>query len=223
MGKKELSKRKNWEKESGGKAAKAEKEFYEAFEKAFEGTVYKLHRKPTHFKKLYAQVKLPKEVRDTIYNPNIDYKKRKWGVSPDFAIENTVTHKILFGEIKRQDGWVEGKKPSAGRGNAHERLCKLFSPGLLKAYRTMSGITDKNVLPFWVVFKGDITRDPKRVREIRFWFDSFEHNYYMWRPDESYEGILRHFNEYLKCLIDKGNKISDAEKIQKMVDELDKK
>lgn len=48
---------------------------------------------------------------------------------------NVETGKILFGEIKRQDGWVENKLPSAGIGNAHERLCKLFSPGLLKAYK----------------------------------------------------------------------------------------
>ena len=62
-------------------------------------------------------------------------QKRGWGVSPDFSITNTRTGKILFGEIKRQDGWVEGKDPSAGRGNAHERMCKLFTPGLLNAYR----------------------------------------------------------------------------------------
>ncbi|WP_418903389.1 MunI family type II restriction endonuclease [[Ruminococcus] torques] len=61
-----------------------------------------------------------------------------------------------------------GKKPSAGRGNAHERMCKLFTPGLIKAYRQIGGITDPDILPFWVVLEGDITRDPKRNREIAF-------------------------------------------------------
>jgi type II restriction enzyme MunI len=54
------------------------------------------------------------------------------GIIPDFAIDNLKTKKPLYVEVKRQDGWVEGKEKSAGRGNAHERSCKFFTPGLLK-------------------------------------------------------------------------------------------
>lgn len=125
-------------------------------------------------------------------------KKRGWGVSPDFSITNKRTGKILFGEIKRQDGWVEGKKPNDGRGNAHERMCKLFTPGLIKAYRKIGGITSEDILPFWVVLEGDITRDPKRNREIAFWFDKFDKNYFMWRPDMTSRDLLNHFDMYLK-------------------------
>lgn len=202
MGKKELSSRLNWEKVSGEKAAIAEQNLYEVFNAAFEGTIYKLHKKPSHLRNLYASVKLSEDVLKQIYNPEIQYKKTKWGVSPDFAIENTETGKILFGEIKRQDGWVEGKKPSAGRGNAHERLCKLFTPGLLKIYREISGITNKEILPFWVVFEGDITRDPKRVREITFWFDKYQNNFFMWRPKMTGVELLNHFEHYLKKYLD---------------------
>ena len=202
MGKKELSGRLNWENVSGKKAANAEQNLYEAFRKAFEGTKYVLHEKPSHLKNLYASVKLDDEVLKAIFNPDIDLENTEWGVSPDFAIENTETGKILFGEIKRQDGWVEGKKPSAGRGNAHERLCKLFTPGLLNTYSKISGIDDEDVLPFWVVFEGDITRDPKRVREITFWFDQFYMNFFMWRPNASDEDLIKHFNTYLKKYLD---------------------
>ena len=202
MGKKELSGRLNWENVSGKKAADAEKNLYAVFKKAFEGTKYVLHKKPKHLKKLYANVQLDKEVLSQIYNPDIDLKNRSWGVSPDFAIENTETGKILFGEIKRQDGWVEGKKPSAGRGNAHERLCKLFTPGLMKAYRKVGGIYSEDILPFWVVFEGDITRDPKRVREITFWFDQYYKNFFMWRPNSSDETLVKHFDDYLKKYLD---------------------
>ena len=128
MAKKELAGRYNWQTESGSKASDAEKNLYKAFKKHFLGTEYILHEKPTHLKNLYAHVQLPDYVINEIYNPPITIETAKWGVSPDFAIENTRTGKILFGEIKRQDGWVEGKDPSAGRGNAHERLCKLFTP-----------------------------------------------------------------------------------------------
>jgi len=202
MGKKALRKRANWQEEGGTKASKAEQDLYAAFEKHFKGTPYKLHEKPKHLKNLYAKVQLSDEVIEQIYNPLISLEKTKWGVSPDFAIENTLTNKILFGEIKRQDGWVEGKKPSAGRGNAHERLCKLFTPGLIKAYRHAGNIDSTDILPFWVVFQGDITRDPKRNREIAFWFDSYGTNFFMWRPNMTPKALTDHFDEYFKPYLD---------------------
>lgn len=198
MGKRALSGRDNWQEQGGAKASQAEKNLYVAFYEHFRGTEYVLHEKPKHLKNLYAKVNLPDEVIEQIFNPSIDLSRTQWGVSPDFAIENTRTHKILFGEIKRQDGWVEGKDPSAGRGNAHERLCKLFTPGLMAAYRKIGGITSPDILPFWVVFEGDITRDPKRNREVAFWFDTYDKNYFMWRPHMTNEDLTRHFDYYLR-------------------------
>lgn len=198
MGKSALSGRANWQHQGGIKATQAETNLYDVFNEYFKGTKYILHKKPKHLKNLYAKVKLPKEVLEQIYNPVIDLAKTKWGVSPDFAIENTDTKKVLFGEIKRQDGWVEGKKSSAGRGNAHERLCKLFSPGLIKEFRKKGGIKSKKILPFWVVFEGDITRDPKRNREVAFWFDKYKNNYFMWRPNMTGEDLVNHFEKNLK-------------------------
>lgn len=198
MGKRALSGRDNWQEQGGAKASEAEKNLYVAFYEHFRGTEYVLHEKPKHLKNLYARVNLPDEVVSQIFNPAIDLDRTQWGVSPDFAIENTRTHKILFGEIKRQDGWVEGKDPSAGRGNAHERLCKLFTPGLMSAYRKIGRITSPEILPFWVVFEGDITRDPKRNREVAFWFDSYDKNYFMWRPHMTNADLTNHFDRYLR-------------------------
>lgn len=208
MGKKALSGRENWQTESGlgGLAGTAEKNLYAAFQKAFVGTVYEISDHPTDLKHLYEDIQLSPETIAQIFCPDdaamLAAKKRGWGVSPDFSIKNTKTGKILFGEIKRQDGWIEGKDPSAGRGNAHERMCKLFTPGLLKAYRKISGITSPDVLPFWVVLEGDITRDPKRNREIAFWFDSYDKNYFMWRPNMTEQDLIDHFNKYLKTYLD---------------------
>lgn len=198
MGKRALSGRDNWQEQGGMKASQAEKNLYEVFGAYFKGTDYILHKKPKHLKNLYTKVALPDDVLTQIYNPVIDMESTKWGVSPDFAIENTRSGKILFGEIKRQDGWVEGKDPSAGRGNAHERLCKLFAPGLIKAYREIGGISTPEILPFWVVFEGDITRDPKRNREVAFWFDKYAKNYFMWRPNMTAVDLISHFEKYLK-------------------------
>lgn len=208
MAKNELKNRDNWQTESGpgGKAGIAEQNLISVFKKAFENTDYTISDHPTNLKHLYENIQLPQSTLDVIYNPDQhtmrNAQKRGWGVSPDFSITNTKTGKTLFGEIKRQDGWVEGKDPSAGRGNAHERMCKLFTPGLLKAYRQFSNIHDESILPFWVVLEGDITRDPKRNREIAFWFDKFDKNFFMWRPGESGEVLINHFNKYLKKYLD---------------------
>lgn len=202
MGKKELSHRANWQEQGGKKALKAEKNFYDVFKLHFKNTDYVLHKHPGHLKNLYTKVQLSEQVLSQIYNPPIDLEKTEWGVKPDFAIENTRTKKILFGEIKRQDGWVENKKQTDGRGNAHERLCKLFTPGLLNAYRKIGGIDSNDILPFWVIFEGDITRDPKRNREIAFWFNGYDKNYFMWRPNMTADDITEHFDLYLKSYLE---------------------
>lgn len=208
MAREELQGRDNWQTESGpgGKAGKAEQNLYTVFREAFKGTDYIISDHPTDLKHLYENVQLSPETLSQIYNPDAttmrNAQSRGWGVSPDFSITNRKTGKILFGEIKRQDGWVEGKDPSAGRGNAHERMCKLFTPGLLRAYREIGGITNPDILPFWVVLEGDITRDPKRNREIAFWFDKYDKNYFMWRPGMGGQPLVDHFYRYLSKALD---------------------
>lgn len=208
MAKKELQGRNNWQTESGpsGKAGVAEHNLIEVFKNAFNGTDYIISDHPTNLKHLYENVELSEETLSQIFNPDKiamrNAQRQGWGISPDFSITNKKTGKILFGEIKRQDGWVEGKNPSAGRGNAHERMCKLFTPGLLKAYRQIGKITNEDILPFWVVLEGDITRDPKRNREIAFWFDKYDKNFFMWRPGMDGQELVDHFNTYLKKYLD---------------------
>ena len=204
MARQQLQGRDNWQTESGpgGLAGIAEQNLYEVFRNAFMGTEYVISDHPTDLKHLYEDVQLSEDTLSQIFNPDEvamrNAKSRGWGVSPDFSITNTRTGKILFGEIKRQDGWVEGKEPSAGRGNAHERMCKLFTPGLIKAYRKIGGSTDTSIMPFWVILEGDITRDPKRNREIAFWFDEYDKNFFMWRPNVDGSALVEHFNRYLK-------------------------
>ena len=85
---------------------------------------------------------------------------------------------------------------AAGRGNAHERSCMYFTPGLLKVIRDASGISDK-ILPFWIILVGDITRDPRRNREIAFWFQEYKMNFYMWRDTEDIGDMLDFFENNL--------------------------
>ena len=200
--------RDNWQTESGpgGLAGTAEKNLIVALRSNLDPSLYEVNDHPKDLKHLYEYVELSESTMSQIFNPSEaamkNAQKRGWGVSPDFSIRNKKSGKILFGEIKRQDGWVEGKEPSAGRGNAHERMCKLFTPGLIKKYRELSGITSDDILPFWIVLEGDITRDPKRNREIAFWFGEYDKNFFMWRPQMSDKELVDHFNKYLKPYLD---------------------
>lgn len=158
--------RKKWQDYSGENASNAENNFFETFKILFEDTEYQIKAKPKEFNKIYVDYPLKEKDLLEIYTP--DKQITKHGIVPDYAITNSETGKTIYIEVKRQDGWVEGKKRSAGRGNAHERSCKFFTPGLLKILRKEAKIQE-DLLPFWIVFQGDITRDPCRVREINCW------------------------------------------------------
>lgn len=191
--------RRKWQDYGGSNATIAEHSFYEVFQELFKGTEYVLNTQPTCFNKLYVDVPLSSQELSEIYTP--DSPITKHGIQPDSSITNTRTGKTIYVELKRQDGWVEGKPRSAGRGNAHERLCKYFTPGLLKACREKGGISEEH-FPFWIVFQGDITRDPCRVREITFWFADNKANYFFWRNTQNPLTLIEHFEQYIAPILE---------------------
>ncbi len=191
--------RKKWQDYAAHNAETAEKDFFVSFNALFNGTEYRIRRYPKEFSNLYVGVKLDKQTLSEIYNP--DEPITRHGVFPDYAIDNTETNKTIYVEVKRQDGWVEGKKRSAGRGNAHERSCKFFTPGLLKVLRQYGNLGDDK-LPFWTVFLGDITRDPCRVREITLWYDKYTSHYFFWRNSKNADSLIEHFITKIKPILD---------------------
>lgn len=191
--------RKKWQDYSGRNASNAEHNFYETFRVLFSDTEYAIKRSPNEFKNLYVDVELSEQELSEIYNPNTPITRH--GVFPDYAITNNETNKTIYIEVKRQDGWVEGGVRADGRGNAHERSCKFFTPGLQNKLREQGNLP-ANVIPFWVIFMGDITRDPCRVREIKLWYDGISGHYFMWRNQQNSESIIEHFLEHIKPLID---------------------
>lgn len=61
-------------------------------------------------------------------------------------------------------------------------------------YHPESPISKHGIKPdCWIVFQGDITRDPCRVREIRFWFDGNETNVFFWRNTKDSKALTTHF------------------------------
>ncbi len=191
--------RKKWQDYGGKRATIAEYSFYEVFNALFKDTPLELIKKPNKFNKIYISQPLDAEEIKAIYVPA--EKIVRHGIQPDCIIRNNDSGKEIYVEIKRQDGWVENKKRSAGRGNAHERFCKYFTPGLLKIMRQESNIAEPN-LPFWIVFQGDITRDICHVREIRFWFDGNKANVTFWRNIHDPQSLIDHFFKYILPLLE---------------------
>jgi len=198
MGRKALQGRAIWQDKSGAKATVAEKEFLKVFKRAFHGTAFEIRPKPEEFKNIYTEVELASSVRAEIYNPPEGIKQH--GIRPDYAIDNVETKKTLYVEVKRQDGWIEGGRRSDGRGNAHERACKFFTPGLLEILRKQGRLKGA-ALPFWTVFEGNITRDPCRVREITLWYKGCEDHLFFWRDLKDKRTLLGHFEEKLRRLL----------------------
>ncbi len=190
--------RRKWQHYSGRNASAAENDFLVAFQTLFADTEFTIRAKPKEFSKIYLDVELSEQVKSEIYNPPETITKH--GVFPDYAIDNTETEKTMYVEVKRQDGWVEGGKRSDGRGNAHERSCKFFAPGLLKILREKGNIND-DALPFWTVFQGNITRDPCRAREVTCWYHNREGHFFFWRnagdPAPLYEHFFKHIEPIL--------------------------
>lgn len=193
--------RRKWQDYSGNNALIAETDFYETFNGYFSDLKeeYKIISKPKNFSKIYVDYPLDKQTISEIYNPETEISRH--GVFPDYAIENLKTNKTIFIEVKRQDGWVEGLPRSAGRGNAHERSCKYFTPGLLSVLRDEGNIS-KDYLPFWTVFIGDITRDPCRVREITMWYGLNTRNYFFWRDQNNPSILVDHFIDNIVEILD---------------------
>jgi len=199
MGKVSLSKRKNWQEETLVKATEFEVDFYNVFSDYFQGTQYRIRKKPNEFQNIYKNFELTDEVISEIYNPK--ERINKHGICPDFAIDNILSGKTIYGDNKRQDGWVEGGTRHDGRGNAHERMCKYFTPGLQKELRSKGNISNSS-LPFWIVMRGDVTRDPCRVREITLWFDDNLQNIFFWRNKTETDKLIEHFEKFIKPIIE---------------------
>lgn len=191
--------RRKWQDYGGKNASVAETAFFDCFGKVFKDTEYTISPKPKDFQNIYVNVPLSGEVLKEIYNPNEPVTRH--GVFPDYCIKNTRTHKTIYIEVKRQDGWVEGKKRSDGRGNAHERSCKFFTPGLIGILRKKSLIAEPH-LPFWTVFLGDITRDPCRVREVTFWYGEHDKHFFFWRRAPDPDLLFKHFDEHISPLLE---------------------
>lgn len=118
----------------------------------------------------------------------------QWGIIPELGLEYLPTKRTAFIEDKRQ----------GDNGNAHERLCKYFAPGIQKRCASIAGF----YFPFFFVCMDGLAHDDKKVTEITAWFDAdgFRDRCLLWRDKKDYQVIIDWFDNNIKPYLE-GDKI----------------
>lgn len=170
-----LSLRDNWQAEANQRGRTSESKFDDVMSQIFatEGfDHYVLHRKVRHLKRLYGP-------------------HNRWGVVPDSAVENTRTNRTVFVEVKRQ----------RAAGNAHERACKFFAPGLVTKAQEVGNIRPEHY-PFFWIFTNGMVESEKYRSEISFWFNSpkSKSHYFLW--DKMPLQLLDFFQNNMRPVLD---------------------
>ena len=113
MARKELKERDSrWRSESAAQDRIEEDTFLTIMNQHLRSTVFTIEHMPLDLAEIYGS----------------HGQNQRHGIRPKFKIRNRTTNKSVFVELKRQ---------KAG-GNAHERACKYFMPGIIESARKIA-------------------------------------------------------------------------------------
>lgn len=176
MARKNLEGRANWQGKAVARGQSAEDIFSVIMDMHLAGSNIEAVHKPRDLKGLYG------------YQPS---GNRKHGIEPEFMLKNRDNNKKIYVEMKRQ---------RAG-GNAHERACKYFMPGMVKSIQADAN-QPSDVYPVWVIFSNGIANSPRYQQEIMHWFKGLEHHVFLWKSLRDHKAIIKHFDSYIRPLLD---------------------
>lgn len=171
-----LAARENWQAEANKRGAESEVKFHEVMASALQCLPglgdYNVVAQPDDLRRIFGG--------------------GRWGVRPDAAVINKETGRTVFVEVKRQNP----------RGNAHERACKYFAPGLVAAARKKGNIHQDD-FPFFLVFTNGLATSEKYAEEISFWFSApeVENHFLLWNGDAG--KLLDFFLHKIRPVIDR--------------------
>ncbi len=168
-----LESRDKWQDEAALRGMTAENQFHEVLSR--------------HIAKLEVGVTVSKRPKDLEGIYGLHASGRPHGIRPDAAIHGP--HKSIFVELKRQ----------RAAGNAHERACKYFAPGILRSGRKIAK-QPQDVIPFWWIFTNGIAEDERYAREIAHWFQGAEGHVLLWCP-RSPSRLVSHFERHILPLV----------------------
>ena len=174
MGRDELRARANWQKKANEQGKESELAFDGFMWDYLETTDFEMEWEPKDLAGIYG----------------VSEKGNPHGIWPECALRNSETGKTIYVEIKRQ-----GKG-----GNAHERACKYFTPGIIMSAREIAN-QPEGVIPFWWVFTNGLARYSRYQREIMHWFVGMEGQVLLWRDIDDPQVLIEHFDKHIRPLL----------------------
>lgn len=174
MARDHLKNRGNWQKLANVSGASTE-DMFVVIMKSHSSNMYDVEFKPKELAGIYGEHKTG--------NPH--------GIQPEACITNIANGRKIFVETKRQKA----------KGNAHERACKYFTPGIIHSTRQIAKQPD-NVFPFWIIFTDEIATDHRYVQEISHWFKGYEAHFTLCKNMRDYEVIINHFENHIKQFLE---------------------
>ena len=176
MAREHLAGRANWQRRSAVRGSEVERSFDAIMRAYTRDTRYDYEHQPSDLHGIYGA------------HPA---SGRPHGIRPDAVVRNTETGRSVFIEVKRQ----------GDRGNAHERACKYFTPGIIASACEIAR-QPAGVIPFWWIFANGIATSARYVQEIRHWFLGVEGHLLLWQSIEDYEPLIQHFEQHIQPLLD---------------------
>ena len=174
MGREHLEKRAPWQDEASIRGRTAEDFFKHFMEAYFTETDFEMQWKPKDLSGIYGTHE----------------SGRPHGIQPECVVRNSKTNKAIYVEIKRQ----------RAEGNAHERACKYFAPGIISSAQEIAKQPSKTI-PFWWVFTNGIAVDFGYRQEILHWFRGVESHVLLWQDITDYEPLIGHFENHIRPLL----------------------
>lgn len=175
MGREHLQSRDVWQDQASQRGGKAEGVFDAILRSHLDPSEWILQKKPSDLGGIYG------------YHES----GRPHGIKPDYLIRHSETGRSIFVEIKRQRAF----------GNAHERACKYFAPGILESAREIAGLSGSH-LPFWWIFTNGIATDAKYVREITHWFSGIQDHLLLWQSFPEAAEVIAHFERSIRPMLE---------------------
>ena len=175
MAREHLEAREKWQGMSAARGHGAEDVFHALMRMHLRADGYRTEKKPTDLSRIYGT--------RTTGNPH--------GIRPEYAIRHKQSGRAIFVEIKRQ----------RASGNAHERACKYFAPGVVESARIIARLPE-GAFPFWLVFTNGIATDPNYRQEITHWFKGgLERHCFLWKSVDEHDALLDHFDTHIRPLL----------------------
>lgn len=175
MAREHLMARANWQAFAGARGRKAEELFENIMTEYLSDTNIETTSKPKDLRGIYGTHQA---------------SGRPHGIIPEYGFHNLDNDKRVYVEVKRQKA----------EGNAHERACKYWMPGIVASIQDVAN-QPKTLVPVWFVFTNGITTDSKYVQEISHWFKGHEANFILWEDMLDRDALVDHFEAHIMPML----------------------